>query len=562
ESRKPGPVNTETLVAEPNTAAIVQQAMYGASGPPADTILQLQHTIGNRAVGQLLTRQHVAIQAKLTVGAADDPFEREADRVAAQVISRHEAPAGVGLNEDDTSVQRSPAITPFVQRRNADVNSSFDAGQDIERQLAVNKTGGTQLSAKLRSELEPRFGADFSKVKVHTGSASHQLNRLLSAEAFTYGSHIYLGAGHENKDSGSSQKLVAHELTHVVQQTGRVALRKPSPAQVMTSVPAQATIQRKSSTGLASKSATNDFAKAAFATWKDPANKDKPLKELTDSLMGTINATLTYPCLFAYGASGNDTGSFSRVTWTINFNPGAFSRRPGVTKIGELNQSEVAEIVDTTYHESRHSEQYFRIARMQAGQGKTASEIETGMSIPADVAAAAFANPLKDEKGNKTLISEAKGWEAITVGKYGAYKGEVNQIDDEADRITAVFEPSDDDATQIANLAAPIATVKARVDRFFIPEQAKIEKIKKKDSIDVAVLKHVKAITTGFTKLNTEYTIQKSDSKKYNLSKLQKLATTLNKSTYNAYRSHQHEQDAWAVGEAVAKAFKSQKPKK
>ena len=72
----------------------------------------------------------------------------------------------------------------------------------------------------VRAYMEPRFGVDFSQVRVHTGSDALQMNQAVGAQAFTHGSDIYFGAGH----SPTNLELTAHELTHVVQQTGGAAL--------------------------------------------------------------------------------------------------------------------------------------------------------------------------------------------------------------------------------------------------------------------------------------------------------------------------------------------------
>jgi len=73
--------------------------------------------------------------------------------------------------------------------------------------------------------MEPRFGADFSGVRIHTGSESAQLNRSVSAQAFTLGQDIYLGEGKDDLESAQGKQLLAHELTHVVQQTDRQIAR-------------------------------------------------------------------------------------------------------------------------------------------------------------------------------------------------------------------------------------------------------------------------------------------------------------------------------------------------
>ena len=91
---------------------------------------------------------------------------------------------------------------------------SVDVGPGIEQQLAQGSGTGSPLPESVRSYMEPRFGTDFSGVRVHAGSASQHLNRSLNAQAFTVGQDIYYGAS----KSPTDLSLTAHELTHVVQQ--------------------------------------------------------------------------------------------------------------------------------------------------------------------------------------------------------------------------------------------------------------------------------------------------------------------------------------------------------
>ena len=93
---------------------------------------------------------------------------------------------------------------------------SVDAGRGIEQQLGQSSGKGSPLPESVRSYMEPRFGTDFSGVRVHTGSESQHLNRSLNAQAFTVGQDMYYGAS----KSPTDLRLTAHELTHVVQQTG------------------------------------------------------------------------------------------------------------------------------------------------------------------------------------------------------------------------------------------------------------------------------------------------------------------------------------------------------
>lgn len=184
--------------------------------------------------------QRPTVQAKLTIGQANDQYEQEADRVASQVVSMPNAapqPAVQRQEAAEEEVQTKPiaaTITPLVQRQGMPQTSGQppkkedeeplqtkaaatpQATPSLETQLSSSKGGGTPLPESVRSFMEPRFGADFSQVRVHTGETAVQMNRDLNAQAFTHGTDIYYGAG----KSPSTDELTAHELTHVVQQSG------------------------------------------------------------------------------------------------------------------------------------------------------------------------------------------------------------------------------------------------------------------------------------------------------------------------------------------------------
>jgi hypothetical protein len=225
-----------------------------------------------------------AIQPKIAVGAPGDKYEQEADRMAAQVMSmaapvhspsvqRQAAPeeeevptnpleASItplvqrevmpeeeevqmkplttgtlqreAMPEDEEPVQTKPLANtlqreampeeeaqakPSLQRA---TDGSLQAGGDVESRLNTTKGGGSPLPKDLQSFMQPRFGADFSKVRVHTGSEAVQMNRDLGAQAFTHGSDIYFGEG----KAPAKDELTAHELTHVVQQTNGSVQRK------------------------------------------------------------------------------------------------------------------------------------------------------------------------------------------------------------------------------------------------------------------------------------------------------------------------------------------------
>ena len=117
-----------------------------------------------------------------------------------------------GIQREAMPEEEEEVQTKLALQRSS--NGSMQASDSIESRLNSSKGGGSPLSEDVRSFMEPRFGADFSQVRVHTDSESVQMNRKLNAQAFAHGQDIHFGAGKgPGKDS-----LTAHELTHVVQQ--------------------------------------------------------------------------------------------------------------------------------------------------------------------------------------------------------------------------------------------------------------------------------------------------------------------------------------------------------
>lgn len=143
------------------------------------------------------------LQRKLAIGASNDPLEREADRIAEQVMA---GPIPSHVNPVPARIQRFPGHA---------------AGQtdlvppSVDRVLA---SSGRPLDLALQHEMGQRFGYDFSQVRVHTGGAAEQSARDVSAHAYTVGNNIVFGQGQFAQGTHAGRRLIAHELTHVVQQ--------------------------------------------------------------------------------------------------------------------------------------------------------------------------------------------------------------------------------------------------------------------------------------------------------------------------------------------------------
>lgn len=308
--------------------------------------------------------------------------------------------------------------------------------------------------------------------------------------------------------------------------------------------------------GLTASKLTTDFAGVVLTYWRNPANKDKPLKDLGEYMLAEVNKSLgsigSYPCNNNMSADDDDAGAFVRSTWTIEMNPAKFTKT-GATKVSEITQDDLANLVDTVYHESRHSEQYFRIARIQAGSGKSAAQIKDGVDIPAEVAKAAFEAPMKDEAPNRAMIKEAGAWEAFTIGKYAGYKGKVASLRDATSALEKVLAKHDAKKPRSTwkAMEPKIDAIQKLFDTYFDAKIGAIEKIAKKDLADDVVLKDLKAMKGAWTNLKAE-----ADKKKPSITTLMTLRYALYEARYDAYMDYEHEKDAWAAGGAAGKAFK------
>ncbi|MFM1799864.1 MAG: hypothetical protein RLZZ117_2142, partial [Cyanobacteriota bacterium] len=145
----------------------------------------------------------------LMIGAADDPLEREADRVAERVMRMEALP--------ETPLPLAVSNGPMVAPSGRGEAASGEAPPSVHAALA---SPGQPLDASARAFFEPRFGVDLRGVRVHTDGQAQQSARDVNALAYTVGSHLVFGPGRYAPESPGGQQLLAHELTHVLQQRG------------------------------------------------------------------------------------------------------------------------------------------------------------------------------------------------------------------------------------------------------------------------------------------------------------------------------------------------------
>lgn len=179
------------------------------------------------------------LQAKLTIGEPNDKYEQEADRVAHDVVQRIHDPGGINATHSDQSQTASLVANPLhplqriamredkerLQKKAIANMQRFAAGAataptEVEQVINSARGSGQSLVPKLQAQMEQAMGVDFSGVRVHVDARADQLNRSVGARAFTTGQDIYFQQGAYVPESREGQELIAHELTHVVQQNG------------------------------------------------------------------------------------------------------------------------------------------------------------------------------------------------------------------------------------------------------------------------------------------------------------------------------------------------------
>ncbi|MEO7719676.1 MAG: DUF4157 domain-containing protein [Capsulimonas sp.] len=171
-----------------------------------------------------------SLQAKLTVSQPGDPFEQEADQTADRVM-RAEAPviqrqcAAPGVC--DCPNCRAAREAEVVARTGQGPEVSEDAGPLVQN---VVSSGGQPLSPATRDFMEPRFGHDFSQVRIHADAQASRSAEAVSARAYTVGPNIAFRSGEYQPGTSEGDRLLAHELTHTIQQgaVARQVMRDPN----------------------------------------------------------------------------------------------------------------------------------------------------------------------------------------------------------------------------------------------------------------------------------------------------------------------------------------------
>lgn len=228
-----------------NTSRAAQQpaAVTGSAGTKNGAVPNNEYTPGtaHTAGGHLFSQLHLsqpAVQRKTTVNQPGDPMEQEADAVAEKVMAETSVGpvAATSVTTQPGTIQRKCAE---CEKEDAQVQRKCDHCEEEDKQVqrkasapaaaaaapgTVAQTlaaGGTPLDKGTRSFMESRFGYDFGKVKIHNHPLAHQSAKDIHALAYTSGNNIAFADGRFAPQTAAGKKLLAHELTHVVQQSGQ-----------------------------------------------------------------------------------------------------------------------------------------------------------------------------------------------------------------------------------------------------------------------------------------------------------------------------------------------------
>ncbi len=287
ENHKKQPVSPTpaTGMFQPRPFAVQPQTEEQSEQPDIKTALQRAERYGHHLDRIKSIKPPVPapipqiVQAKLTIGQPGDRYEQQADRVAAQVVNQIHAPTAqrqempeedelqmkpeIGsiqrqeLPEEDEELQMKPEagttqrqelpeedeelqMQPTLQLQPN--GSEMTAQPDLEASIQQARGSGQPLADSIKEPMEQAMGADFGGVKVHADAQSDQLNQSIQARAFTTGQDVFFRSGEYNPGSRGGQELIAHELTHVVQQSGGTVRRSRMPLEKGTSHQADSTL--------------------------------------------------------------------------------------------------------------------------------------------------------------------------------------------------------------------------------------------------------------------------------------------------------------------------------
>jgi hypothetical protein len=217
--RAPAPAGKESARAARAVMRVSERAHEAATASHAPSCVAAIPVFApsERARTGSSTLPRIALQRKLAIGAVDDPLEHEADRVAEQVMRVPHREVSIATAPPQISLKCAACEEEEgLQRKAAGPQAAAGEVPGVVRE--VLGSSGQPLDARIRTDMEPRFGFDFAGVRIHADRDADRAARAINARAYTSGRHIVFAAREYDMQSPNARRLLAHELTHVIQQ--------------------------------------------------------------------------------------------------------------------------------------------------------------------------------------------------------------------------------------------------------------------------------------------------------------------------------------------------------
>lgn len=442
---------------------------------------------------------------------------------------------------------RSQYVQAKLQASEPDIRGSEEVNRKpgMESQIERLRGGGQPLTESLRAQFEPRFGHDFSDVRLHTGSDAAEASQNIGAKAFTVGNDVAFGAAQYSPETGAGKTLLAHELTHVVQQKAGTT---------------GSTIQRQPVTdyGLATAASQNKYVTAALKLWT--TNKTMKIKDFVDALMNTIKTDLLSEGVpefkWQMTPGSGVSGEFDSEKWIVSIDPDQFtSRNVKIKEVKDLTLDEVQDVVATLYHESRHTDQDLLNIRVLLDQKKTVKEINQQTKIPERIIEKVKATKFKTPP-DATQVAHATRMFAVM---YGQHKELLEFLMKNKLLVAGVQALSGASSANDLKVAAPhVAKLADWKKKVLEPKLKQLAAAKTGGPQEAQLQQDLGALDQETAKLLAAFTAagKIKNPTDADLEDLRLETDEWQKKLIAAYSNLEGEKDAFAIEESVKKAFK------
>jgi hypothetical protein len=325
---------------------------------------------------------------------------------------------------------------------------------------------------------------------------------------------------------------------------------------------------------------TGTFVAEALKYYNEPANKAKSValyaQHLADKANVPLKALGVPEMNLVFDSGAPYPGAFWHDHWRMVINTTMWSKSQG-TKLSDLTPDEAANAAGLIYHEARHAEQRFRVARIAAADSKATTTdkiadelMKTLQFKERPVAMAAAGNPLAKTTANAALRDEAQDWRESTLGRHKPYGEVVHDWEQELLRAMRTIDQMMQKPMEIGGAKDRLAPIvkgwqTSAVRAKFLPKHSKIVAgLKKKSAGDKDVEKNLKAMTDAMKKLTKEWAAIEGGWRRWSLNqKLQQIIDfkphlyALYLTVHTSYTEEAEEKDAFETGNPVAAAFKA-----